>query len=234
MRAIFYPFDNHEAGDLVQVTGDTLHHLTVARVRENEKILLLNGRGQRLLGIIQAFSKKSVDIKITDSENMLPTHNLSLAIAMPKKDAFEDILKMAVELGVNEIFPLTSAYSQYEYEASERIQRILESALVQSNNPFFPKIHVEESLSDFLKSHTETIAFFNSQKAKSSAGNEITTKKTILIGPEGGFSPDEIATISKYPKILEIHLPTPILRAPTAVASSIGYLLSSSVTAKTH
>lgn len=233
MRAIFYPFDSHSAGELVQITGDSVHHLTVARVRENEKILLLNGKGQRLLGIIQAFSKKSVDIKITDSENMLPTHDLSLAIAMPKKDAFEDILKMAVELGVREIFPLTSDYSQHEYELNERVQRILESALVQSNNPFFPKIHPEQALNDFLNLHTDTIAFFNSKKAKSPAFSEISVKKTILIGPEGGFSPEEIFTISKYPKILEIHLPTPILRAPTAVASSIGYLLSSSVTTKT-
>ncbi len=234
MRAIFYPFDNHVAGDLVQVTGDSVHHLTVARVRENEKILLLNGKGQRLLGVIQSLSKKNVDIKITDSENLLPTHNLSLAIAMPKKDAFEDILKMAVELGIREIFPLTSEYSQHEYEPSERVQRILESALVQSNNPFFPEIHPEMALSDFLNSHKETIAFFNSKKPESSKAPETSAKKTILIGPEGGFSPAEIASISKYSKILEIHLSTPILRAPTAVASSVGYLLSSSVTAKTH
>lgn len=234
MRAIFYPFDNHAAGDLVQVTGDTVHHLTVARVRENEKILLLNGKGQRLLGIIQAFSKKSVDIKITDSENAKATHRLSLAIAMPKKDAFEDILKMAVELGVREIYPLTSAYSQYEFEPSERIQRILESALVQSNNAFFPVIHPEQALIDFINTHTETIAFFNSKISERPASSELSAKKTILIGPEGGFSAEEIASITKYSKILEIHLPTPILRAPTAVASSIGYLLSSAVTAKTH
>ena len=165
---------------------------------------------------------------------MQPTHELSLAIAMPKKDAFEDILKLAVELGVREIFPLTSAYSQYEYEASERVQRILESALVQSNNPFFPEIHPQQALSDFLISHTETIAFFNSREPASPKGQETAVKKTILIGPEGGFSTEEVNLISKYPKNLEIHLATPILRAPTAVASSIGYLLSSSITAKTH
>ena len=116
MRAIFYPFESHTAGDLIQVTGDTVHHLNVARARENEKILLLNGKGQKLLGVIQAFSKKSIDIKITESENVAEGHGLLLAIAMPKKDAFEDILKIAVELGVREIYPLTSNYSQYNYD----------------------------------------------------------------------------------------------------------------------
>ncbi|MBC7429487.1 MAG: 16S rRNA (uracil(1498)-N(3))-methyltransferase [Bacteriovorax sp.] len=234
MRAIFYPFENHAAGDLIQITGDSVHHLTVARVRENEKILLLNGKGQRLLGIIQAFSKKSVDIKIAESENCKPSHELSLAIAMPKKEAFEDILKMAVELGVTEIFPLTSDYSQHEFSPNDRIQRILESALVQSNNPFFPHIHPEQILNGFLSSHTGSIAFFNSKTSDPEKVQESETKKTILIGPEGGFSAQEIATILKYPKTLEIHLPTPILRASTAVAASIGFLLSSSVTAKTH
>jgi len=234
LRAIFYAFDSQVAGDLVQVTGDTVHHLTVARVRENEKVLLLNGKGQRLLGIIQAFTKKSIDIKIIDSENVELYHNLSLAIAMPKKDAFEDILKMAVELGINEIYPLTSAYSQYEYEPSERIQRILESALVQSNNAFFPVLHSQQLLSSFLAGHTGTIAFFNSKKSEILSSRDQGAKKTILIGPEGGFSAEEVGSINNYPKILEIHLPTPILRAPTAVASSIGYLLSSSDAVKTH
>ncbi|MBC7713835.1 MAG: 16S rRNA (uracil(1498)-N(3))-methyltransferase [Rhizobacter sp.] len=234
MRAIFYPFEEQKVDDLVQVTGDSVHHLTVARVRENEKILLLNGKGQRLLGIIQAFSKKSIDIKITEAEECTPLHELSLAIAMPKKEAFEDILKMAVELGVTEIYPLTSDYSQYEYAPSERVQRILESALVQSNNPFLPKIHSEQILYDFLSMHTGTIAFFNSKISEKPTDNEITAKKTILIGPEGGFSAEEIAAIVKYPKTQEIHLPTPILRAPTAVSAAIGFLLSSSVSAKTH
>ncbi len=234
MRAIFHSFDNHACDDLIQITGDTVHHLTVARVRENEKILLFNGKGQRLLTVIQSFSKKSIDVKVLESENCPLTHNLSLAIAMPKKDAFEDILKMAVELGINNIYPLTSEYSQHEYVQSERVQRILESALVQSNNAFFPVIHAEDTLNNFLKMHQEVIAFFNSKIGDSPLNAENSLKKTILIGPEGGFSAEEIAQISKYPKILEIHLPTPILRAPTAVASSVGYLLSSSVSAKSH
>ena len=230
MRAIFYPFDTHENGDLIQVTGDSAHHLSVARIRENEKILLLNGKGHKLLGIIQSFSKKSVDIKITESEKCHASHQLSLAIAMPKKEAFEDILKIAVELGITEIYPLTSSFSQYEYTPSERVQRIIESALVQSNNPFLPRIYPEQNLNDFLKGHTTALVFFNSQNSKTNAIKETEAKKTILIGPEGGFSKDEIADIQSYPKILEIHLSTPILRAPTAVATAIGFLLSSSVT----
>ena len=50
--------------------------------------------------------------------------------------------------------------------------------------------------------------------------------KTILIGPEAGFSALEELDILSKSNVFSIHLPTPILRAPTAVASSIGYLLA--------
>lgn len=227
MRAVFYSFDSGEIGQVVQVTGDTAHHLNVVRVRANETILLLNGKGSKLTGTVESIQKNQVDIKITHAEEFSSTHELSLAIANPKKDAFEDILKAAVELGLKNIYPLSSDFSQYDYAPSERIQRVLESALIQSNNPFFPIIHSQVTLKEFLSKHQETIVFFNSQiNPEQKNAIENAAKKTILIGPEGGFSPAEVAAISGYSQTQEIHLPTPILRAPTAVASSVGYLLA--------
>ncbi len=226
MRAVFHPFDNLKADESVSVTGDQAHHLNVVRVRLNEKILLLNGQGHKVQAEVTNLSKNNIELKILTVESCLPLHRLSLAIAAPKKDAFEDILKMAVELGIGEIYPLSSDYSQYEYTASERIERILESALIQSNNAFLPKIHPQQELADFLKTHKSVIAFFNSRPNDSTQQDFSADKKTILIGPEGGFSPAEIEEISKYSQLLEIHLSTPILRAPTAVASSVGYLLA--------
>ncbi len=56
----------------------------------------------------------------------------------------------------------------------------------------------------------------------------LASQTIILIGPEGGFSEAEEAKIMAYKKAKIVHLPTPIMRAPTAVATSIGYLLSES------
>jgi 16S rRNA (uracil1498-N3)-methyltransferase len=227
LRAIYYPFERLSEGQTVQVIGDAAHHLNVVRVKNNEELLLLNGSGAKLIGKITAIQKNLVEIKITHYEEVLSTHNLSLAIANPKKVAFEDILKASVELGIKNIYPLSSDFSQYDYVQSERIDRILESALIQSNNPYFPVIHSQQSLKEFLKSHLETIVFFNSKESTKAINDSTANEtKTILIGPEGGFSPAEIQIISQYSKIQEIHLATPILRAPTAVASSVGYLLA--------
>lgn len=226
MRAIFHPFDTLKKDSTILVTGDQAHHLSVVRVRLNEKILLLNGAGQRVQAEVTVLAKNSLELKIIEAEIVSPQHDLCLAIALPKKDAFEDILKISVELGINEIYPLSSEYSQYEYAKSERIDRIMESALIQSNNAFLPKIHPQNDLERFLQTHQSEIVFFNSRLSAGPLQNKNSSKKTILIGPEGGFSPSEVSQILNYSQVCEIHLPTPILRAPTAVASSVGYLLA--------
>jgi len=227
LKAVYNDFDFVNSGDNLVITGDAAHHLNVVRVKVQEVILLMNGKGSIVRGEIQSVSKNQIEIKINHAESFEPKHELSLAIANPKKDAFEDILKSAVELGIRHIFPLSSDFSQYDYAPSERIQRVLESALIQSNNPFFPIIHEQQTLKNFLNTHINTLVFFNSQKSLSGKENAIhSTAKTILIGPEGGFSPNEVTDILKFSSVQEIHLATPIMRAPTAVASSVGYLLA--------
>lgn len=228
MRAVYNNFDHVNSGDNLVITGDAAHHLNVVRVKVQETILLMNGKGSIVRGEVQSVSKNQIEIKIAHAESFKPKHELSLAIANPKKDAFEDILKSAVELGIRDIYPLSSDFSQYDYAPSERIQRVLESALIQSNNPFFPIIHEQQTLKNFLSTHTNTLVFFNSQKSQSDKEKAIhSPAKTILIGPEGGFSPNEVTEILKFSSVQEIHLATPIMRAPTAVASSVGYLLAS-------
>jgi 16S rRNA (uracil1498-N3)-methyltransferase len=201
--------------------------LHVVRIRPNEEILVLNGNGVKALTKVGEISKNQIELLVESIVESIPLHEISLAIAVPKKEAFEDILKIAVELGVQNIYPLTSEFSQYEYLESERIQRILESALIQSNNPFLPTIHSQVSLDHFLGELKTPLYFFNSKPDDCGKEQKISGKKTILIGAEGGFSPREVASILAKPNTFSIHLPTPIMRAPTAVATSIGYLISS-------
>jgi len=226
LRAIYHAFaDLFENSDIL-IEGESAHHLNVVRVKIDEMLLLLNGQGSIVTGKITALSKNQVSVKVQKVESFVRQHELSLAIANPKKDAFEDILKAAVELGVKNIYPLSSDFSQYDYVASERVARVMESALIQSNNPFFPAVHSQQSLKEFLSTHQDQICFFNSKPSQETSVKAGVIPKTILIGPEGGFSSGEISAILAFPKIQEIHLPTPILRAPTAVAASIGYLLA--------
>lgn len=223
MRAIFHPFENVTGA--VLVTDEQAKHLQVVRIKSGESVLVLNGKGMKASATVGAITKNSVELLINSIETETPGHQIRLAVATPKKDAFEDILKMAVELGVKSIQPLTSEFSQYDYAPGERFSRILESALIQSNNAFLPEIFPQIKLEQFLSSNKTPLFFFNSRPSASKFSEKPLAEKTILIGPEGGFSERECALILERPEVYTIHLPTPILRAPTAVASSIGYLL---------
>ena len=226
MRALFHPFDFNDQKEIV-INDEGVHHLNVVRARINDPLLLLNGRGGKLKTVIKSIEKKMVVVLVQDFEQIEENNDIILAIALPKKDAFEDILKMAVELGIRTIIPLSSQFSQYDYSENERTIRLVESALVQSNNPWLPKIKPQMKLADFLSENTYPLAFFNSLPSpqKLDAQN-VRFPLVILIGPEGGFSEGEINLIKSQKNVWEVHLPTPILRAPTAVCASIGYFLA--------
>ncbi len=225
MRAIFYSFENELMNSLI-IEGESAKHLMVVRVKLDEEVLVLNGRGSKLLTRVASINKNKVELTIFKKEDSKPTFKINLAIAAPKKDAFEDILKIAVELGVSKIYPLSSQYSQYVYEQSPRVQRLIESALIQSNNPFLPIIHHQLKLNDYLENLKTPLYFFNSKDSECGKVEKINKEISILIGPEGGFSDAEIQLILSKSETYSIHLPTPIMRAPTALATSIGYLLA--------
>lgn len=213
--------------EFIELTLEQAHHFNVVRTKVGEQVLVLDGLGHRAVGEVCALTKKSGIIKIISVQEEVEKHNISLAIACPKKDAFEEIIKIAVELGVRKIYPLQSQFSQYQYSNSERLDKIIESAMVQSNNLFFPIVENQKVLQSFLDQMSTPIVYFCSHNISLKTFSKLPTDEIIvLIGPEAGFSKEEEEQIAKYKNINQIHLPTPILRAPTAVATSVGYLIS--------
>lgn len=227
MRAVLIENDL-KAGLILELSEEQAHHLGVVRLRVGDQVLVLNGKGEKALAQILALTKKSGQVEVQSVEKDQRKHQISIALGVPKKDAFEDILKIAVELGVTDIYPLTSQFSQYEVEASDRLNRLIESAMIQSNNLFWPAVFKQNTLEKFLDNLDSDLVYFSSRPTKNDEKimSSMTDKITILIGPEGGFSEPEEAKIMAYKKIKIVHLPTPIMRAPTAVATSVGYLLS--------
>jgi 16S rRNA (uracil1498-N3)-methyltransferase len=228
MRAIFYPFVKSDLEKNIVITDEQAKHLQVVRIRQGEEVLVLNGKGLKAHTTVGAITKTQVELIVKSLDGEARLHDIHLAIANPKKDAFEDILKIAVEMGVKSIQPLRSEFSQYDYEEGERFNRILESALVQSNNAFLPKMHEQKTIEQFLEKNESPLFFFNSKPTDNGKIEIHEGDRIILIGPEGGFSEREISLIMARPVVFSIHMPTPIQRAPTAVASSIGYLLAKS------
>ncbi len=230
MRALLVPAGSALAqGHEHTVIGDPAHHLIkVVRIRAGEEVALLDGNGLKAIGKVLALGKQDVTFMIQSVELVPRRDVLHLAIGAPKKEAFEEALRVAVECGIMRIIPLITEFSQREARNGERLERVLESALIQSNNRYRPEIPGPVELKDLARhmGPCQKLFFFDSQGEGSGLSEVLQAPVMMLIGPEGGFSPAERQMIRSFPGAHPLSLPTPILRTPTAVAAGAGYLLS--------
>jgi 16S rRNA (uracil1498-N3)-methyltransferase len=226
MRAIFKK-EKLSIGERFIVSDEQFHHLKVVRAKVGDEIKILNGQGEIGLGIIDEITKKETSVTINSIKREDRFHKISLALCLPKKDAFEEIIKIATELGVYKIYPLTSEHSQFNYRPYDRLDRIIESALIQSNNSYWPMIEEERGLKDFLPNSPVNFICFSSVSSSSlDKIKQPSEEIIILIGPEAGFSEKEEAILQSIPDRIIVRLNSPILRATTAVPTAFGYLLS--------
>ena len=147
---------------------------------------------------------------------------LKIAIALTKnKDRFEWFLEKATEIGVYEITPLVCRYSERNKLNLERSIKILISSMKQSLRYSLPVINKPVDFKDYLKSNSENnidsyiatclVADDNLLKEKLIKGNN----SLIMIGPEGGFSQNEI-DLAKKAKFVPVSLGKNRLRTETA------------------
>lgn len=227
MRAIF--LENLE--NVNDIKGDDAHHLlNVVRIQKGEEILLLNGVGGRVLARVSGVEKNRVTFEVLESLQVEKADKVHLAIGTPKKDAFEEVLRNATELGISKIFHFKSQFSQQDFVFNERVRRVLISSLIQSNNPYFPTLEKVADLNALVKNfnqYDKVIYFCSHTKIHSPTEFTLNEKDKILliIGPEGGFSGEEEDLLTKNKSISSQHLPSFILRAPTAVVAAMGWVM---------
>lgn len=225
MRASFQR--DLELQESYSLKGDSAHHLlNVVRIGSGEEILLLNGKGLRIKTLVSFLSKKELTLKLLEVLPSRPGPVMDLALGVPKKEALELSLKQAVELGFRKIYLIRSQYSQTRLPDVERIESLLISALEQSNSAFLPEIF-NVAWNEIPLSGYGDILVLDSQNETQGKANLKKSECLLVVGPEGGFSPEELTLLHSWPKVRVINLPTPILRTPTAVAAGAGILLGS-------
>ena len=137
----------------------------------------------------------------------------------------EIILQKATELGVTKIIPIISERTEVKELNYDRAKKIVIEATEQSNQMFPPEILESVKLKDFLKKSDKTtkilFADVNSQKNLRSDDLKDFKSLSILIGPEGDFSPKERESILSFSQVLPFRISKNILRSDTAVISAI-------------
>jgi 16S rRNA (uracil1498-N3)-methyltransferase len=112
-------------------------------------------------------------------------------------DRFEWFLEKATEIGIQEITPIICDRSERKVINLDRFEKIILSAMKQSNETYFPKLNDAVSFKDFMKQKNEGLLFIAHCEETDKKSLKETLKPnenvTLLIGPEGDFSEKEIA-----------------------------------------
>lgn len=208
---------------IIEIDDQENIHLTkVLRKAIGEKIHITNGKGELFIAEIISLNKKRSSLKIIEklkSNNSI--NNLTIAIAPTKTiSRIEWFIEKSVEIGINEIFLFTSQNSERKIIKLNRLTTKALSAMKQSLNLNLPKISDLYSFKKLLqevesKFEVKLIAYCEETDSKFSRYNFSNKKTIVMIGPEGGFSIEEI-TLAKQFGFKSVTLGKNRLRTETA------------------
>lgn len=223
MRAILVPGSDISKDHIIEIQDEKFHHLkNVLRAKIDLKVLLLTGKGEgRVFRVIEITNKKISLTPVSELETKTTSHEIDIAIGKVKKDSLDLIVKQCCELGVRNIYVLNSEYAQCYKIKNDRIDRLIESAIEQSNNFYLPNLY-EVGFSDLPYEMYQQIFLFSLKKGN--ATTALTGRSLLMIGPEGGFSEGEENQILALENTIPINFDMPILRATTAVPCALGYV----------
>lgn len=196
-KTIFYAPDIMQNAEIP--VEEAQHCVRVLRKKEGDEILITDGKGFFYEAtIVQANQKHCiVDITNTIEEPKYWDFNLQIAFAPTKNiDRIEWFAEKATEIGVDHLSPLLCRYSERKEIKYDRIEKILISAMKQSQKAVLPQLGQMIAFSDFVKQNFDGRKFI----AHCYEGEKPTLHETykkgenalILIGPEGDFSEEEV------------------------------------------
>ena len=212
----------------IVINNDIENHIkNVLRIRDNEEIIVFNGNGKEFLGAVKYKKNTSIVIKKENRELKHNTNKIILAQCIPSYKYMDLAVQKSVELNVDEIIPIISNRSHpgNHEKKEEHWKKIIIHAVEQSNGLFIPTLNKTLTLDSLLEKFKNTDAYkicFHMSGRKFKKEDKNSSSHLILIGPEGGFSNNEINIIEKYNWNI-ITLGDRILRTETAaiVAQSL-------------
>jgi 16S rRNA (uracil1498-N3)-methyltransferase len=225
MECIFIPETNQDQKNY-QINSSELKHLKALRLKNNEKIMISNGKG---LCLIAEFNQQSAQFAELNVIEVLPnygetTFDISILICnLSDKTRMEWLIEKAVELGVKSIYIANCRYSQFFTKDSVRFKNKAIAALKQCKRATLLELLYIDNLSkefDRIQEKFDNIILLDVD-----GSNPLQTKLQnsvlLLIGAEGGFHPDEIAYFQNFRNFVKWNLGNRRLRAETAALNSI-------------
>ena len=177
---------------------ESRHLYKVLRKKLGDDLLITNGKGSLFSGVIETIGSHICEVALGKVTHRLSLpYKLHMAVAPTKmNDRFEWFLEKATEIGVTEITPIVCNHSERKNIKLERYQKIVVAAMKQSLRTTLPLLHPLTPMEDFISNHIPSNGFIAhcQQTPKNTFSTLIKPKSdtTLLIGPEGDFSNNEI------------------------------------------
>jgi 16S rRNA (uracil1498-N3)-methyltransferase len=180
-------------GSSIPLEGDELHHAHVLRLRVGEPVEVFDGRGHNFAATVE---ESLTSVRLGE---LLPSRESALAIDLAMSvinlDKFELVLQKATELGAASMTPLITDRMEVRVERfrgkTARWQKILFEAVKQCGRAVIPTLHEPMTFDEAMKRDCAKIVYDAGEIA--SASELPPDRASLFIGPEGGFSPRELA-----------------------------------------
>ena len=230
---IFYAYET-EGGMALLDQDESAHCVRVLRHRAGDEITVVDGVGNMHRCRLKDDSPKAAAALIEETVPGWGGHSYSLNMAVcPTKnnDRFEWFVEKATELGVDMISPVIGERSERKVFKTDRSRKIALSAMKQSLKAKLPVVEEPVSVRDFIVAHAgesgvKMICYcFEGETERLSIedvlkGTSADSGITIMIGPEGDFSPEE-ARLAIESGFVPVHLGPSRLRTETAAVTAV-------------
>jgi len=214
----------------ISITDEKAHYLaSVLRCGKGDCLIIFDGNGNCFRTTVITADKREVVAEVAEKIpcNLESDLNITLVQGLLKGQKMDMVVQKTTELGVKEILPVITGRSQLrDTKKIARWRKIAEEASRQSGRTFVPIVHETVGFDNFLSAHDSIhgLIFYEEEGVGlTEAVSSLIPRHSsffVLIGPEGGFTKEEI-TLAKEKGLIIASLGKRILRADTAAISAV-------------
>lgn len=216
------------SGERSTLDGSIARHVHVLRLCKDDRIILTDGEGDQVVAAIDSLTKGSVAIRLEPTALMdrEPTLPIKLCLCIHKQDRLEWAVEKATELGVAAIELVHTHRTKAHIPVGKiaRLRRIAAAAIEQCQRAVIPPIDGPYPFAQVIDSQPpDAVKLFAYERSEPSTATNLPNEArcvSILIGPPGGFSPDDASRASSS-GWFTLNLGPRVLRSETAALLAI-------------
>ena len=224
--ARLYLSDTLSAGAKIDLSAEHAHYLgNVLRLKAGDAVRVFNGNDGEWRAEVAVLAKRKGTLSIVEqlrTPSAAPDIWLCFAPVRKHRNAF--ILEKATELGVSRLLPVTTARTQFGKLRLDKMRAQIIEAAEQTERLDLPELSEAQTLDSLLANWPEDRTMVFADEAGDAmpaleALQSLSGPAALLVGPEGGFSPQERERLRGMETVIPVSLGPRILRADTAALS---------------